>query len=296
MTHHDYIIADIRIRCNEDLVALGIRGFRPFEANTEGTPIVEIIIDRNDTVVVEGVELATSYLADANADSRFIRTANGYAYEAKRRDGKSPKALFEIDRTNNKAMCHIALQDAIDISLLRFGIWVIFGVVIAPLRGIAIHSSAIAYDARAVLFLGESGTGKSTHTRLWCENIENTELLNDDSPIIRIVDGELRAYGSPWSGKRPCYINRNHPVAGFVRLSQAPYNEIKTLGAISSIGALLPSCPHIFAADDYLQDEICTTIDQIIGCTPIYSMKCLPNAEAARLSHSTIFDQWATAL
>lgn len=291
MTHHDYIIADIHIRCNENLVALGIKGFKPFETITKGVPTAEIIINRGIVGDIEGVELATSYLADANADSRFIRTATGYAYEATRRDGKSPKALFEIDCANNKAICYIALRDTIDISLLRFGIWVIFGVVIAPLRGIAIHSSAIAYDARTVLFLGESGTGKSTHTRLWRENIGGAELLNDDSPIIRIVDGELRAYGSPWSGKTPCYINRNLPVAAFVRLSQAPYNEIKALGAIASIGALLPSCPHIFATDDYLQDEICTTIDQVIGLAPIYSLKCLPNGEAARLSHSTIFDR-----
>ena len=282
MTHHDYIIADIRIRCNEDLVALGIRGFRPFEANTEGMPIAEIIVDRNDTVVVEGVELATSYLADANADSRFIRTANGYAYEAKRRDGKSPKALFEIDRTNNKAVCHIALQDAIDISLLRFGIWVIFGVVIAPLRGIAIHSSAIAYDARAVLFLGESGTGKSTHTRLWCENIKNAELLNDDSPIIRIVDGELRAYGSPWSGKTPCYKNAHARVGGIIKLSQAPFNELQQLTLPQAYAYMLSSASGL-KMDRQMADDIYNSIKYIITHVRCFHMNCLPNTDAAQV-------------
>ena len=54
---------------------------------------------------------------------------------------------------------------------------------------LAIHSSCIVYRDKAVLFLGESGTGKSTHTRLWRENIPEAVLLNDDSPMIRVEDG-----------------------------------------------------------------------------------------------------------
>ena len=44
-------------------------------------------------------------------------------------------------------------------------------------------------------FLGESGTGKSTHTRLWRENIAGSKLLNDDSPIVRYEEGGVWVYG-----------------------------------------------------------------------------------------------------
>ena len=64
-----------------------------------------------------------------------------------------------------------------------------FGIVLAPKQAIAIHSSVIESSGRGTLFLGESGTGKSTHTRLWRENIEGARLLSDDSPSVRIVDG-----------------------------------------------------------------------------------------------------------
>ena len=50
---------------------------------------------------------------------------------------------------------------------------------------VAIHSSVLTYREAAILCLGESGTGKSTHTRLWRENIEGAGLLNDDSPFVR---------------------------------------------------------------------------------------------------------------
>lgn len=289
MTNYDYIIAEVRLRSDYDIASL-IKGFKPFEVEADDTtPVATIHIDTGAAPAIEGEEISTSYLAEANADSRFVRTAKGYAYEIVRRDGGAPNALFSIDLTTNHIECFLELKDMVDVAVLRFGLWVMYGIVIAPLRGIAIHSSVIVCHDRCALFLGESGTGKSTHTRLWRENIEGARLLNDDSPIIRVIDGRIHAYGSPWSGKTPCYINRDFPIAGFVRLSQAPHNKIRRQNALVAIGALLPSCPHIFAEDGKLQDELCTTLSEVIAQVPVYALECLPNAEAAQLSHSTIF-------
>ena len=74
-----------------------------------------------------------------------------------------------------------------------------------------------------------------------------------------------------------------------MRLSQAPHNKIKRVNTLLAIGALLPSCPHILATDDALQDEICTTLSQVIATTPVYRLECLPDAEAAALSCKTLF-------
>ena len=153
--------------------------------------------------------------------------------------------------------------------------------------GIAIHSSVIVHSGRAVLFLGESGTGKSTHTRLWREHISGAQLLNDDSPIVRVVEGVPTVFGSPWSGKTPCYRNESYPIAAFVRLAQAPHNRIARLPVVRAIGALLPSCPPAFAYDAQLQDNICDTLSQLIARVPVYQLECLPDADAARLSFET---------
>ncbi len=83
------------------------------------------------------------------------------------------------------------------------------------------------------MFLGPSGTGKSTHASLWLENVEGTELVNDDNPVVRILDdGSIKVYGSPWSGKTPCYLNVNYPLGGIVNLIQASHNKISRLGGI----------------------------------------------------------------
>lgn len=287
--YFDYIIADVRLRSNSDIAALGLKGFKPFEAEVAGEPIATINISHTSPVEAKGAIVSTSYLSETNADSVLMRTDSGYAYYVTRRDGNKCQAAFHIDTSNNIIDCNIALKDHIDISILRFGLWVMFGIVIAPLRGIAIHSSTIEYNGRCSLFLGESGTGKSTHTRLWRENITGARLLNDDSPIIRMIDGEARVYGSPWSGKTPCYINRDFPIAGFVRLRQAPHNKIKRLNPLVAIGALLPSCPHLFAEDETLQDELCKTLSEVIATTHVYTMECLPNSDAACLSNATLY-------
>ena len=97
-------------------------------------------------------------------------------------------------------------------------------------QGVALfHSSTVSFGDKAYMFLGVSGTGKSTHSSLWLKYIEGTELLNDDNPVVRVgEDGTATVYGSPWSGKTPCYRNLSYPLGGIVLLSQAPYNKIKT--------------------------------------------------------------------
>ena len=290
MREYDYIIADVRIRCSHDLIALGLNGFKPFAVDTDASsPYTTISLHNSAAPNTDGVVIERSHLSETNNESTLLRTIDGYAYTIERNDIGGHKASFHINTNNNHIDCYIALRDSIDRAILRFGLWVMFGIVIAPLRGIAIHSSAIAFRDRAALFLGESGTGKSTHTRLWRECIEGAHLLNDDSPIVRIIDGTPYVYGSPWSGKTPCYINKRLPIAGIVRLSQAPHNKMRRVNAIMAIGTLLPSCPYIFAKDEVLQDEICETLGEVIAHTSVYTLECLPDKAAAELSCKTLY-------
>ena len=285
---HDYVIADLRISSEVDLVAIGLRGFRPFEVESSASDAeCTLRINRNMNCESLGAEetLATSYLAEADAEGCFIRCSKGYIYSVARNE----EILFHIDTATGVVETNITLNSNIDIAILRFGLWVMFGVVLSANNAIAIHSSAVVADGRCALFLGESGTGKSTHTRLWMKYIDSARLLNDDSPIIRIIDGEARVYGSPWSGKTPCYKNESYPIAGLCRLEQAPYNKIHRLPTILAIGAILPSCPPVFAHDVTLQDMICDTVGRLLRTTRAYRLECLPNEDAARLSHKTIF-------
>ena len=173
--------------------------------------------------------------------------------------------------------------------LLRFALWLAFGLAVLPSLTVSPHSSSILYEGKVILFLGESGTGKSTHSRLWLQNIEGSELFNDDSPIVRVIDGIPIAFGSPWSGKTYCYRNEHHLLAACVRLHQAPYNKIRRLTLPEAYAALHPSCPPEFAYDEALYDCVSDFLGAVISKVPVYDMEALPDADAARLVCDTIF-------
>lgn len=291
----DYRIADFLLRTEGphcDIVECGVVGFKPFEVETdtaaEPTMVLQMDAPITEKVYANLKPIHAFEFEQDYAKGELMRYDNGYFFMIER--GERTFVLAKEDGSN-VVETNLGSYGEVETAIIRFGLWIMFGIVIAPLGAIAIHSSVIVKDHQAVLCLGESGTGKSTHTRLWRENIENARLLNDDSPIIRIIDGKCIVYGSPWSGKTPCYVNKCVPARAFMRLSQAPYNKIHRLPALSAIGAILPSCPPAFAYDNALQDHICSTVSDAISSTPVYHLECLPDAAAAELSYSTIFDK-----
>lgn len=154
-------------------------------------------------------------------------------------------------------------------------------------KTLLMHSSVVRKEEIGYLCLGTSGTGKSTHTQLWLKNIEGADLMNDDNPVVRIVDGKVIVYGSPWSGKTPCYRNIKAQAGGFLQLKQAPHNIIRRQSTIETLASLLQSC-SVMKWDKRIHNKICDTISQIIPIVPCYLLECLPNDDAALLSYTTL--------
>lgn len=143
------------------------------------------------------------------------------------------------------------------------------------------HSSCVEYQGKAYMFLGKSGTGKSTHSRMWQEALEGVSLMNDDHPIVRIDEsGQVRAYGSPWSGKTPCYRNVSAPVGGIVRICRAPYNKARRLSPIEAYASIMTSCSGMTWERD-MADGRDRTMQGIIRNVPCWVMECLPDNDAA---------------
>ncbi|MEH6305839.1 hypothetical protein RYH73_09300 [Olivibacter sp. CPCC 100613] len=153
---------------------------------------------------------------------------------------------------------------------------------------VMIHASVVNHEGKGIAFLGKSGTGKSTHSRLWLNNINNTVLLNDDNPVIRITAAGIFIYGTPWSGKTPCYKNERLPLKAFVRLQQAPANTFTWQPGLKGFIAVLPSCTAIRWNKD-LFSGMNTILEKIVEEVPVGYLQCLPNAAAAQLCHSSIF-------
>ncbi|MBO7416579.1 MAG: hypothetical protein J6U22_08380 [Bacteroidaceae bacterium] len=150
------------------------------------------------------------------------------------------------------------------------------------------HAAAVSLDGRGYMFLGKSGTGKSTHASLWLKNIPGSGLMNDDNPAVRVKpDGTAVVYGTPWSGKTPCYRNVSAPLGGIVLLSQAPYNSITRLKGIGAYAAVVPSISGK-RWDSRIADGLHDTENALATSIPVWHLDCLPDAEAARLCKETI--------
>ena len=157
----------------------------------------------------------------------------------------------------------------------------------SPLQTLMVHASVIAHGGGGYMFLGRSGTGKSTHSRLWLNHIDDTSLLNDDNPVIRFIDGQAYVYGTPWSGKTPCYKNESMPLKAVVRLSQAPYNKISRLAPLQSFASLMPAC-SCMRWDGPSVAALHKTVESVIGVVPCWHLECLPDEEAAVLCNTTV--------
>lgn len=166
------------------------------------------------------------------------------------------------------------------------GLMLMYAFRTAPLMTLEMHAAVVVKrgdEAKGYLFLGHSGTGKSTHARQWLAAFEDAWLLNDDNPILRVMDnGEVRVYGSPWSGKTPCYKNASAPVGGIVKLSQAPENKIQTISLPQAYAYMLSSASGL-KMEQTMADNMFETIKHIITHIPCYHLACLPNEEAARV-------------
>ena len=165
-------------------------------------------------------------------------------------------------------------------------IMVMYALATANSQTALFHSSVVSYQGKAYMFLGTSGTGKSTHSSLWLKYIEGTELVNDDNPVVRIIDGVARVYGSPWSGKTPCYRNVVYPVGGIVKLDQAPHNEIQRQKGIMAYAAIVPSISGK-RWDKRLAEGLHETENLLAQYVPVWHLDCLPDETAARLCCNT---------
>lgn len=151
------------------------------------------------------------------------------------------------------------------------------------------HSAVIDYEGKGYMFLGKSGTGKSTHARMWLSRFKDADLLNDDNPVVRFENTGAWVYGSPWSGKTPCYKNRRTPLQAIINLSQAPQNKIRPIGGIEAYIAVMASISGM-RWNREIADGIHATENRLAQEVKMFHLDCLPDENAAEVSYQAACD------
>jgi len=147
------------------------------------------------------------------------------------------------------------------------------------------HGSAIAVDGEAYIFTAKSGTGKSTHTRLWREHFgERAVMVNDDKPLIRVKDGVSTVFGTPWCGKHNLGANISAPLKAICILERAAENSIREAQPISEFPKLL-SQTYRNGDRDFMQ-RLVALLDRMIHSASVYRLGCNMDPEAAIVSYN----------
>ena len=152
------------------------------------------------------------------------------------------------------------------------------------------HGSCVAVDGCGYLFTAPSGTGKSTHTRLWRQLLgERAVMVNDDKPLLHIGSDTVMVFGTPWDGKHHLSRRMEVPLRGLCILERAATNQIEP---VAPRDALLPLMQQIYRpADVAAMSKTMTLLEQLTEAVPLYRLGCLPDLAAARLAYEVMGEE-----
>ena len=149
------------------------------------------------------------------------------------------------------------------------------------------HGSAVAVDGAAYLFIAKSGTGKSTHTRLWRKLLlEKAVMINDDKPLVRVTEGGAVIYGTPWDGKHRLSTNTACPLAAVCILERAKDNHIRQIDRSEALPMLLQQTyrPEGIPA----LTRMLELTEKLAASVRLYRLGCNMDISAAKLSYEAM--------
>lgn len=280
-----YIVAghafSISMFASEDSFALP--SYEPFavDALPEGTsPLFTLVIDDSFYPTEKGDSIGD--FECGAADFGVYRLADGtYQMLISPPKGKYC-GLLQANSDFSQGTIATRGQDSLRVFAVNNALMLMYAFASATKGTLLVHASVIKNEGMGYLFLGHSGTGKSTHSSLWLKYIEDSELLNDDNPVIRVDEKKIMVYGSPWSGKTPCYKNDAACVGAFVRIRQCSENHIVREQPLKAFATLLPSMSTM-KWDKRVYDGVCDSVGKLVAMTPLYTLDCRPDKEAAEL-------------
>ena len=153
--------------------------------------------------------------------------------------------------------------------------------------GILLHSSCIVVDDMAYAFSADSGVGKSTHTQLWLKHFgDRAYMLNDDKPAIRIIDGEVYACGTPFSGKYDYSTPKNVKLAGICFLERSETNFIKKADTSKAVFNIFSQTVRRLSSEG--MENLFDVLEEIFAKVPIFEFGCNISDDAVLTSYNAM--------
>jgi hypothetical protein len=230
---------------------------------------------------------------------QFDFLALGLPYKRLFVDNRFRRATVEMSAGHFKAFPHLAdpLAYPLDELLMVHRL--------TQEKAIELHGCGIVRaDGTGNLFVGHSGAGKSTTTRLWTER-EDVEVLSDDRIIVR-MDGKkqvphrrcapvrndkgnlarddrgIRMYGTPWHGEAMFASPNSAPLARIFVLEHGSGNVITRLSPSQAVAELFARAFVPFHRHEYVESAL-TFLEELVEEIPVYRYAFEPNEAAVEV-------------
>ena len=146
--------------------------------------------------------------------------------------------------------------------------------------GVELHGVGIVVDGRGMLFVGQSGAGKTTTARLWINETSPT-ILSDDRIIVRRVNGAFRMFGTPWHGEAEICSAEDVPLSGIYLLKQYSQTEVHSLDAAEAVARLFSCCFPLFYWPESIEITL-AFLATIAGERIVHELAFRPDASAVQ--------------
>ena len=216
-------------------------------------------------------EFCREYLVDTES-SDIVITLSPLDIEAERRKSEAERKLEGLEpyEFSKEYLETLALYRKIASALCRFGI-------------ILFHGSTLSLDGDGYIFTAKSGTGKSTHTKIWRRVYgERVKMINDDKPLVKISERGVTVFGTPWCGKHALGANISAPLKGIAVLERGAENTISKISRYEALPKLLSQTFR--PKDTEALRHVLSLVDKLGVLVPVYKLSVNMENSAAEVA------------
>lgn len=218
--------------------------------------------------------LCTQYQSDASPDFTVTITPSDIAFERRKSAREDEAEGHPVRQFSDAYLETLAVYRKIAEKMPEYDT-------------VLFHGSCVAVDGIGYLFTAKSGTGKSTHTRLWRELLgDRAVMVNDDKPLIRMTDNGAVIYGTPWDGKHRLSANIAVPLKAVCILTRASENTIRPVTVSEAYPMLLQQVYR--PMDPTAMAKTLTLVDRLAANVSLWKLGCNMEIEAAQVAYEAM--------
>lgn len=228
--------------------------------------------------------MAVYRIADLNIDIRNKEKYTSYVCRGYLAENQSVKA--DITAVPNPAEYEndrAVVPEATDGYIESLSIYRNISNQLLDFRGFILHASVVEKDGCAFAFSAHSGTGKTTHSRIWTERFPDARIINGDKPLVRIIDGNVYIYGTPWCGKENYNVNTKSPLKALCFIERSETNSISPISKKEAVMRIYSQL--LIPADAGKLNLLLDLVGELIDKTPVYLLKCNMEPQAAEVAY-----------